>query len=258
MIWFLKNRNRIEMIRFSRKGKHKTLYTYSFLKNQIPDQYIVDENQILGIGNFGVVFGGQRKSNETTEIAVKLIPLDVVIPDENYIGLITDGFGNICETDDFLKELEIANKTGQIGITPKVLFSKIIKCEEYKCPKNKLALPRPKKIGLIIMEKFGVSLEKFILDQFEEFMTIEEIIFKQIESMICQIYKMNDIHINVVSDIHYGNILIDPLTIKIKLLDLYYPRHSESETLLSLEESVEIFRNKWQDALDYAQSLKRK
>ena len=86
----------------------------------------------------------------------------------------------------------------------------------------------------------------------------EKDIFQKIINYLIQIHQNPNIKINVISDIHYGNILIDPDTMQIKLLDLFYPRHSDSEILLTLEESIETFQNKWQDALDYAESLKRK
>jgi hypothetical protein len=251
----MKKKNK--MIHFSRKGKHQTLYTYSFLENDLSDEFIINTNDWIGIGNFGVVLGGQTKSG--IPIAVKLIPLDVLLPDENYIGLTTDGFGNICEKEDFLKEIEIANLFGNLNIAPKVLDWKIVDCKEYiALPKNSLTLPCPKKIGVLIMEKFGISLEKYILDNFDLFMEKEKDIFQKIINYLIQIHQNPNIKINVISDIHYGNILIDPDTMQIKLLDLFYPRHSDSEILLTLEESIETFQNKWQDALDYAESLKRK
>jgi hypothetical protein len=249
------------MIGFSRKGKHSTYYTYYFEKKEIPEEFHIDEDNIIGIGNFGVVLNGSIKTkNFSKPIAIKLIPLDIILPDENYIGLKTDGFGNICEIDDFLTEVEISKATGLNGITPKVLYSNIIDCKKYKCqPDSNLSLSGPYKIGVLIMEKFGISLENYILDEFDSFISIQQYILDEIEKLIIQIDKIpNILRFNIVSDIHYGNILIEPESKKIKLLDLYYPRHGESDHLLSLEESIETFKMKWKDALNYAESLKKK
>jgi serine/threonine protein kinase len=250
------------MISFSRKGKYGTKYIYSFDKKEIPSNFYIEEQNILGIGNFGVVLTGQLKKsrNFSKPIAIKLIPLDIILPDENYIGIKTDGFGNICETEDFLTEVEIATTTSKNGITPKVFYSKIVDCKKYECqPQSSLSLKKPDKIGILIMEQFGISLEKYILEEYDEFMLIQNDILEKIIQLIDQMNQIPNMHrFNIVSDLHYGNILIDPESKNIKLLDLYYPRHSDSDCFISLEEMIETFKNKWKDALQYAESLKKK
>jgi serine/threonine protein kinase len=245
------------MIRFTRKGKHETYYTYSISKNDIPSEYVIDEKNILGIGNFGVVYSGTRIP-ENDPIAIKLIPLEVLIPDEIYLGYTTDGFGNICEIEDFEKEVEVSKILGEMNITPKIYFSKIVPLIHFQKPDNKLALKAPKWIGLIIMEQYGISLEKYIMDDMDLFRQNEKMILEQIRKYISQIEPIKEnLSINVISDMHYGNILIDKDTNKIKLLDLFYPRLSEEEKSITFEETINLFETKWKDALTFIDSVEK-
>ena len=236
-----------QKIYLHRKGKHNTTYTYIVSKNSIPEEYKIHPEDIVGVGSFGIVLSGCFKD---TPIVAKFIPLDVYVPDEMNFGIITDGFGKIFTTEDFKNDVDVATRYGDLGITPKVYYSKIIPVIECIKPNNKLALESPKYIGVIVMERFGTSLDQILKTHYSFFLENETEMQEEILDLLKIIYNNNSLNIDLVSDVHFGNILVDIDKRKVKLLDLFYPNISDHNDL-SWYDVEEAFYKSWNEYKNY-------
>lgn len=187
---------------------------YYYCTKDIPEKFHIHQNDIIGTGRYGVVLGGfieQYKSGYTalskirTPIAAKFIPLDVVVPSEKCL------IGKKCIYSllDFEKEVEYSKLFGDVGISPEVYFSGVLDISDYEGPVS----DKPKKMGVIVMERFGISLEELKKDK-KYLKEHEKEIMMAIEKKLKILFDMGFIH----RDIHYGNILFDDG--KIKLIDL--------------------------------------
>jgi hypothetical protein len=198
-----------------RKGKHETKYKYCISDSDLPEQLKVDEDQVLGQGSYGVVLGA---SVGEQDLALKIIPLEVMIPSED-CGYVSDGGDCIKFTKlEFAKEVQVSKKFGELGITPVVLFSEIVNLSKFKAkPKDKEGLlPMPEKIGVIVMERFGMSLEKIILSKPEIYMENKDLIYRQTLKILKKIFDLGYFSM----DAHFGNILFETKSQKVKLIDL--------------------------------------
>lgn len=203
----------MENICIKRRGKHQVVYKYCIRKKDLPKETLIDESKILGEGQYGVVLGGML---DGTPIALKIVPLDVDIPTVD-CGLKTDGGG--CEKYseiNFQTESKIAKEFGELGVTPKVYYSDILNISNFYKPPSKDALDIPEKLGVMIMDRFGISLTDLVRDEPKIFLNERENIRVQILEYIKLFYDLGYFNI----DTHFGNILYDVDTRKVKLLDL--------------------------------------
>ena len=145
---------------FKRKGRQNTIYKYCVEKINLSKDILIDENDILNEGSYSVILGGMK---DQTQIVAKFTPLDVSIPSLE-CGLNTDSNCKIYTTKEFNQEKRFFQKFGGLPNIPNVYFAEILDVSDYKAlrgnvPKDSLLLRGPKKIGVIIMDRF-VSSDK--------------------------------------------------------------------------------------------------
>lgn len=198
---------------FTRYGKYNTKYKYCVDKNKIDKKFTIDENELIGKGSYGTVFGGKVLNSP---IAVKLIPLESYVPTEDCGLKIDNGDCLKYSMKQFNQEVKTAKKSGLLGITPEVYYSEVLNLSDYEGPENKDALDPPENIGVIIFEKFGKSLEEWMKTDIDVFYQNENLIKKETEKLLENLFDYGFFNL----DTHFGNILFDPETKKVKLLDL--------------------------------------
>jgi hypothetical protein len=217
----------------SRNGKYYTNYKYCIEKTSIPQDYQIDDTDIIGSGSYGVVLGGRMNGKS---IAIKMIPLDVEIPNVD-CGLKIDGGDCLkYKTEDFKNEVDVSKTFGRLGITPIVYMSDIVDLSNFTGPTSENRLSEPEKIGVIIFERFGKSLDQWIRYDSKVFMENEWLIKTQFRDFSKEFFNLGYFNL----DSHFGNILFDDKTKKVKLLDL-----DLQKTNLSWSEIDEKLESGW-------------
>jgi hypothetical protein len=216
---------------FTRDGKHDTSYTYCIDTKNIHGKIEVDETNVLGQGSYGVVLGGKIGR---IPIAFKMIPIDVPIPTKD-CGLKSDGGDCLKYTEqEFKDEVEVAKQFGDLYMTPKLYYSDLIELSKFSGPQNSDELDAPQKIGVMILERFGKSLQDWIKTDVGTFLNHEEQIYQENLNLLKDLHEMG--YFNM--DSHFGNILYDGQTVK--LLDLM-----PKKTNLTWDEVQEKIKNGW-------------
>jgi hypothetical protein len=232
----------------TRLGKHNTRYQYCISKKSLPlDLIIPQPNQVLGSGRFGVVLSGKLK-NETSydSVALKIIPLDTFIPNED-CGLTSDPECRLYTRKNFDIEVKQSKLLSDYGITPRFIFSDVVDLATFSGPDVKDSLQAPEKIGVILMEEFGQSLKYWIQNDLDLFLSREKQIKRKVFEKAKQIYDLD--YFNM--DMHFGNILYDSDKNDVRLLDVvmeevYVPEKMDDETFYSVLE--DMWENDKQDA----------
>jgi len=197
----------------SRSGKYLTNYKYCIDRSSVPQDYEINDSDVIGTGSYGVVLGGRMDGQP---IAVKLIPLEVEIPNPD-CGLKIDGGDCLkYKVEDFKNEVDVAKTFGNLGITPVVYMSDIVNLSEFSGPSYQNRLSEPDKIGVIIFERFGKALDQWIKTDPDVFVEKESLIKSRFKEFSKEFYNLGYLNL----DSHFGNILFDDETNKVKLLDL--------------------------------------
>jgi len=216
---------------FKRDGKHDTSYTYCIDSKKVNQEITIDESNILGQGSYGVVLSGKMGR---IPIAFKMIPIDVQIPTVD-CGLKSDGGDCLKYTEqEFKDEVEVAKQFGDLYMTPKLYYSDLIELSKFTGPGKSDELDAPQKIGVMILERFGKSLQDWIKTDVNTFLNHEEQIYQENKNLLKDLYQMG--YFNM--DSHFGNILYDGQTVK--LLDLM-----PKKTNLTWEEVKEKIKDGW-------------
>ena len=202
---------------FYRKGKHETTYKYcvrALLDDKNNVLITVDQNDVLGTGMIGTVLGGKTMDGE--DVAVKLIPLDVPIPTED-CGLKSDMRDcQLFSLKDFKSESADSEYLGSLGITPKMYFSKVVDLIGFAGPDSPDKLDQPNKLGVIVLERFGMSL-KDLMRHYPTLFYLRETHIK--DKTIQLTRKLFDMGYQN-EDLHFGNILYDAGLNEVKLIDV--------------------------------------
>jgi len=219
-IFSYKMEKKSKNICIKRSGKYDTKYKYCISEKDIPSEIIVDDENVLGMGSYGVVLSAKAGN---IPLALKLVPLGVEIPTED-CGLKSDG-GDCLKysIQDFKNEINFAKQFGKIDVTPKVYFTEIVDLSKFKSKMNKKSigpqensLSQPEKIGVLVLERFGKSIHKMIQEDYKEFIENEDLIFNKTLALIRKLYELG--YFNM--DSHFGNILYDKDKKDVRLLDL--------------------------------------
>lgn len=148
---------------FKRNGRHNTIYKYCMNKNSFPKDLIIHEDDILNEGKYSVVLNGMK---DQTPIVVKFTILDAYIPSKDRCGLVTDGKNcDVIKSREWNREITFYTKFGGLPGIPKVYFHDYLDLIDYqelnatKSSKDSELLPRPNKIGVIVMDRY-IPLEK--------------------------------------------------------------------------------------------------
>jgi hypothetical protein len=204
-------------------------------QESIPSKFVADANDLIGIGRSGVVVGGKM---DGIPIAIKVIPKDVFIPNED-CGLTTDPDCQIYDQKRFDIEVEQTKMLSKLGIVPELYYWDTVKLSDFEASDVKDALDQPESLFIMIMENFGHSLEYWLAKDENVFYKNEKSIKKQFFDLMRLIYDID--YFNM--DAHFGNILYDPRRDKVKLLDVvlenvFIPEKMDQETLLSVLEDM--------------------
>ncbi len=185
---------------------------------RFPQDIKIDITDKVGEGTYGVVFGG-KKGNQ--EVVIKFQLLDVPIPTPEDCQSQRDYDDGNCFTmtkKAFEKEIETSQLCADIGISPLLLYSDIYDAIDYSPPKY-LSNPFtkiPKYIGVIVMERYGISLKQFIKTNPKKFLNNKKHFEKQyldiLQTLHTTGYKSHD-H-------HFGNILVEPSSLNLKFIDM--------------------------------------
>lgn len=153
---------------------------------------------LLGRGSFGEVYQVCTGINEECPYALK-----IVLFKEKYL----DKSSDTDQAEKFLKEIKFQQKASDINVAPKIITYWI-------CPidyKNQTI-----QAGFIIMEKWDITLNDFIVQNLKEYYEQYDTILNLFEYKITKLVNStNFIH----TDIHDGNIMLK-LNDKKKVIDL--------------------------------------
>lgn len=184
---------------------------------RFPQNVRIDMSSKIGEGAYAVVYSGKKDEND---VVCKFQLLDVPIPTLKCQSYMDDDAGN-CSTKskkDFDEEIETAKFCESLGISPKVYYTDIYHAIDY-APASFLKNPLrqiPKYIGVIVMERFGISLAEYVKNSFDTFLDNERSLMNQYLDILGKLYdKGYDSFDN-----HFGNIVIDPTTLEIKFIDV--------------------------------------
>jgi serine/threonine protein kinase len=209
------------LISFTRNGKGNNIYKYGISEKNLPKELKVEENVILGVGQNGVVLNGFYNKKP---VAVKFVILDSYIPTSD-CGSISDIRDCLqFKTIEFNKEIKDSLFASKLGISPDILFHKIINLESYETPKN--GINGPNKIGIIVMEKInGITLKRYIQENVEIYKKNKTLLIDNYLETASKLAKRNLIH----NDAHFDNIMIDPLTLNLYYIDVSFSKTTTSE-----------------------------
>ena len=159
----------------------------------------------LGMGEYGVVYNIDVLGSQT-EFVVKAVPLDVIIPtlDCNLMDTSTWSDCIMVEEEkkgEFTQEAKVAKIAGEVGAGPKVLTWFICNDTLQITKKD----THPIKLGIIVMEKIGISLEKYISTYPNMLEENLDKIYKLVEDKANKLEKKSGYILN---DVHDGNILV--------------------------------------------------
>jgi serine/threonine protein kinase len=177
----------------------------------------IDISDKVGEGAYAVVYAGKK---ETNDVVCKFQLLDVPIPSLDCQSSNDYELGN-CRTkskEEFDEEIETAKFCESLGISPKVYYTDIYDAIDYAPPsvlKNPL-MQIPKYIGVIVIERYGISLAKYAKANFDGFLDNEMNLIKQYLDILSTLYDNGYDSF----DNHFGNIVIDPSTLKMKFIDV--------------------------------------
>lgn len=224
-----------------RKAKYNSEYAFGINSKVLPEQLQIGENNILGVGKYSNVFGGFYNENL---VAIKFIPLDTFIPCEDY-GSLDDNKEKayMFTKEDFEKEIFNTQHGIKIGISPNLFYFSIVDLTCYKAPKNiENPLHSPKKIGILVTENKGISLEEYISKNLEEFEDNQYIIKDKFIELVKKLFESGYKHV----DLHFGNVLIDPENLSMSLIDLSLEKIEEFE---ESTKKIELWENYYKTKL---------
>lgn len=180
-----------------------------------PQDVRIDMSSKIGEGSYAVVYAGKKGPRD---VVCKFQLLDVPIPS---LDCAPDYDARYCRTmskEEFDHEIETAIFCESLGISPKVYYSDVYDAIEY-APSSSLKNPlkQPKYIGVIVMERFGISLAEYAKANMDVFLDNEKRLIKKYLEILGKLYdKGYDSFDN-----HFGNILIDPITLQMKFIDVF-------------------------------------
>lgn len=237
----MSTRSKSNKICIKRKGKHDTEYKYCISEKKIPPEIVIDKSDVIGMGKFGVVLSAKIGK---ISLAAKIVPLEVEIPTED-CGLEKDN-GDCLKVSimNFKNEVKIAKKFGKLNITPKVYFDEITELYSFESNiknKSEKGLSEPTKIGILILERFGESLQKIIEKDFKEFVEHEKIMLEKLILLNKELYNLGYFNF----DTHFGNILFDKETKSLLLLDLDLEELNKLNNKLSWIDVEKIVIDTW-------------
>lgn len=135
-----------------------------------------------------------------------------------------------------------------LGFTPKFYASDILDLSDFESSETSdKSLPKPNKIGIIITEEFGKSLRQWIQTDLSLFLQNEDLIKKKVFDLNKKIYDLD--YFNM--DGHFGNILYDPTSNDVRLLDVVMEEIDESNKL-DPETFESLLEDMWENDRSYA------
>lgn len=194
----------------------KRNYRYC-VDTRFPQDVQIDISDKVGEGAYAVVYAGKK---DTNDVVCKFQLLDVPIPslDCQSSGDYDAGNCRIKTKQEFDEEIETVKFCESLGISPKIYYTDTYDAIEY-APSRLLKNPLkqiPKYIGVIVMERYGISLAEYAKANFDAFLDNEMSLIKQYLDILSTLYdKGYDSFDN-----HFGNIVIDPRTLELKFIDV--------------------------------------
>lgn len=195
----------------------KENYRYR-VKLNFPDDISIDMVNKIGEGSGGVIYGG-KKGNK--DIICKFQILDSPIPTKDCLTE-NDNKNRNClsiSKKKFKEEIKTAKLCASLKLSPKVYYTGTYKIIDYTPPPRllKISLEKiPKYVGIIIMERYGVSLLQYIKSDKNLFFINQSMLINQYLHILKKLYKKG----YTSHDNHFGNIVVDPSSLNMKFIDI--------------------------------------